>query len=294
MFKPAAQRQKLALIFSTRKLLVLGVQCHLVTWSTSLQLSDICFMLCWQPSLIELSALQLWEIVFRCFSFGWFAQFSKQFVKIADFLHFSKWPFRQFFPSPVFTQLWANEKRLTAEFYRYLLKIAGLHIFGISDESTETTKSYINFNDELRWLWNSVYNPNGAKYVRKCWLENESKPILIFWFFRIPLLISKDQKENIICTMNDVRGDFLGSPHGTTPAALFGCQDIRKSPKKMETRLNMVIDVDYIIWCCIDVDVKASILTYKQNSLDKVRKYFMTTFHKSVEYMILFRSHWLL
>ena len=33
MFKPAAQRQKLALymIFSTRKLLVLGVQRHLVT-----------------------------------------------------------------------------------------------------------------------------------------------------------------------------------------------------------------------------------------------------------------------
>ena len=31
MFKPAAERQKLALIFSTRKLLVLGVQRHLVT-----------------------------------------------------------------------------------------------------------------------------------------------------------------------------------------------------------------------------------------------------------------------
>ena len=37
-------------------------------------------------------------------------------------------------PSPVFTQLWANEKRLTAEFYRSFLKVAGLHIFGISDE----------------------------------------------------------------------------------------------------------------------------------------------------------------
>ena len=32
-----------------------------------------------------------------------------------------------------------------------------LHIFGISDESTETTKSYSNFNNKLRWLWNSVY-----------------------------------------------------------------------------------------------------------------------------------------
>ena len=33
--------------------------------------------------------------------------------------------------------------------------------------------------------------------------------------------ISKDQKENIICTMDDVRGDFLGPPHGTTPAAVI-------------------------------------------------------------------------
>ena len=30
-----------------------------------------------------------------------------------------------------------------------------------------------------------------------------------------------DQKENIICTMDDVRGDFLGPPHGTTPAAVI-------------------------------------------------------------------------
>ena len=30
----------------------------------------------------------------------------------------------------------------------------------------------------------------------------------------------KDQTENIICTMYDVRGDFLWSPHGTTPAAV--------------------------------------------------------------------------
>ena len=34
-------------------------------------------------------------------------------------------------------------------------------------------------------------------------------------------LISKDQKENITCTMDDVRGDFLGPPHGTTPAAVI-------------------------------------------------------------------------
>ena len=60
-------------------------------------------------------------------------------------------------PSPVFTQLWANEKRLTAEFYGSFLKITRLHICGISDGSAETTKSYTNFNDELRWLWNLVY-----------------------------------------------------------------------------------------------------------------------------------------
>ena len=30
----------------------------------------------------------------------------------------------------------------------------------------------------------------------------------------------KGPKLNIICTMDDVRGDFLGPPHGTTPAAV--------------------------------------------------------------------------
>ena len=43
----------------------------------------------------------------------------------------------------------------------------------------------------------------------KRWLENES--IITFRFLRIPslMLISKDQKENIICTMDDEPGDFL-------------------------------------------------------------------------------------
>ena len=31
-----------------------------------------------------------------------------------------------------------------------------IHMCGISDESTEST-SYSIFNDDLRWLWNSVY-----------------------------------------------------------------------------------------------------------------------------------------
>ena len=31
----------------------------------------------------------------------------------------------------------------------------------------------------------------------------------------------RTKKENITCTMDDVRGDFLGPPHGTTPAAVI-------------------------------------------------------------------------
>ena len=30
----------------------------------------------------------------------------------------------------------------------------------------------------------------------------------------------KDQKENKICTMDDIRGDFLGPPRGTAPATV--------------------------------------------------------------------------
>ena len=54
-----------------------------------------------------------------------------------------------------------------------------------------------------------------AKYI-KCLSENVSSPIIIV--LRISSLISKDQNENIICTMDDARVGFLGPPHGTTPA----------------------------------------------------------------------------
>ena len=60
---------------------------------------------------------------------------------------------------------------------------------------------------------------NRTKYIKR-WFENESKPLMNFRFLRIPLSISKNQKEYIICTMDDVRGDFLGPPHGTTPAVI--------------------------------------------------------------------------
>ena len=57
-------------------------------------------------------------------------------------------------------------------------------------------------------------------YIERC-LVNESIPKIIFRFLRIPSLTSNDQKENINCTMNDVRGDCLRPPHGTTPAAVI-------------------------------------------------------------------------
>ena len=57
--------------------------------------------------------------------------------------------------------------------------------------------------------------------IYKRWLENESKPIINFRFLRITSLISKDQKENIICTTDDIRGDLLGILHDTTPAAVI-------------------------------------------------------------------------
>ena len=37
--------------------------------------------------------------------------------------------------------------------------------------------------------------------------------------FRV--MVSKDLNKNIICNMDDVREDFLGPPHGTTPAAAY-------------------------------------------------------------------------
>ena len=42
-----------------------------------------------------------------------------------------------------------------------------------------------------------------------------------FEILQISSLILTDQKKNIICTMNYIRGDFLGPPHGTTPAAVI-------------------------------------------------------------------------
>ena len=50
---------------------------------------------------------------------------------------------------------WLTQTYFTA--FLYVFPIAP-RIYGILDESTETTKSYSNFNDDLRWMWNSVNN----------------------------------------------------------------------------------------------------------------------------------------
>ena len=50
----------------------------------------------------------------------------------------------------------------------------------------------------------------------------------------MPTLISKDPKENIICTMDDVRGVFLGPPQGTTPVAVIANKDKTEILKSSE------------------------------------------------------------
>ena len=39
----------------------------------------------------------------------------------------------------------------------YVINETNLYIMQNSDESNETTNIFSNFNDVLRWLWNSVY-----------------------------------------------------------------------------------------------------------------------------------------
>ena len=72
----------------------------------------------------------------------------------------------------------------------------------------------------------------------KVWLENESKPMINFCFLTIHLLISKGQRENIICTIEDVRGDLLGPPHGTTSENVHG---LRKQHKNSTPKHNTIM-----------------------------------------------------
>ena len=77
---------------------------------------------------------------------------------------------------------------------------------------------FSNFQQDSQYK--DKFYPNGAKYI-KHWLENESQPIKKFCFLKISSLILKDQRESIICTMVEVRGDIFRPPHGTTPAAII-------------------------------------------------------------------------
>ena len=66
-------------------------------------------------------------------------------------------------PSPVFTQLWANKKRLTVDIHMLSFKMVGLHKCEISDESTESTKSYSNF------LRDAMAHPNWKWWASFCY-----------------------------------------------------------------------------------------------------------------------------
>ena len=58
--------------------------------------------------------------------------------------------------------------------------------------------------------------PNNQNNVKKIILNVQNIKILQKYS-----LIPKDQKKYIIGTMDDVRGDFLGPQHGTTPVAVI-------------------------------------------------------------------------
>ena len=70
--------------------------------------------------------------------------------------------------------------------------------------------------------------------ILKRWLKNESKPIIFFLISQNTLADLKGLEENIICTMDDVRGDFFGPPHGSAPAAVIGHKIKLRSFKSSE------------------------------------------------------------
>ena len=49
-------------------------------------------------------------------------------------------------------------------------------------------------------------------------------------------LISEDQNENTINTMDDVRVDILEPPHGTTPAAVIANKNSFKSRRHIKEK----------------------------------------------------------
>ena len=76
----------------------------------------------------------------------------------------------------------------------------------------ETVKLSVSISP--RNLYNSL---NSIK--EKVMIKNKGLNQSIFLIFQNILSDLKRQKGNAICTMDDVRGDVLRPPHGTTPAA---------------------------------------------------------------------------
>ena len=102
MSKFATQRQLSLLILETRKSSFLSDQRHLTTWSTSLQMTPVGFILWKQVNLIEDNVSGQWEIRFSwCFAVQGksgvleFVQFCKKIALNADFLNFLKRLMRQ-------------------------------------------------------------------------------------------------------------------------------------------------------------------------------------------------------
>ena len=70
-----------------------------------------------------------------------------------------------------------------------------------------------------------------CKSVRRTRRQREKKSTMMVLLYiyskisgvRLPIcpVISKNLNKNIICTMDDVRGDFLGPPHDTTPGLVI-------------------------------------------------------------------------
>ena len=75
-------------------------------------------------------------------------------------------------PASVMKRFKANGLSLMSDFHRAFLKMAGLRLCRITNESTEI-ENCSSLNRELHWLWNSVY---------KVWLlpYNKIKLLLLY------------------------------------------------------------------------------------------------------------------
>ena len=74
------------------------------------------------------------------------------------------------------------------------------------------------FHNFQRWLFTVIYNDKTIvrSSIKTFMLIEQSK----FLVSQNTPSVLKRQKGNIICAMDDVRGDALRQPHGTTPDAV--------------------------------------------------------------------------